>query len=221
MMCLQENGYLVRASRLPAGMLWELREMIFTPGSAGTRCLLDDPGVRAAAVALRRELVAAGLLGTSATAVQAIAFDKTAGTNWKVSWHQDLMFPFAAAPPAAAGYGAAVRKDGVNYSRPPTAVLEELLAVRLHLDDCGPENGPLRVIPGSHRHGVLPSEAIPAVAAAADERQCEAREGELLIMRPLLLHASSRAEKPGHRRVLHLVYHSGRPLAAAVWHRSV
>lgn len=218
-MGLQENGYVILPARLPAEMLRGLRETIFTPGLAGTRCLLDDAGVRVAAAALRRELSLAGLLDGPATAIQAIAFDKTPGTNWKVGWHQDLMFPFAA-PPTAAGFGVVARKDGIDYARPPAEVLEELLAVRLHLDDCGPDNGPLRVVPGSHRLGILASDAIPQALAAAADRTCTAWEGELLVMRPLILHTSSRAIRPGHRRVLHLVYHSGRPPAAA-WHRAV
>lgn len=218
-MGLQENGYLILPSQLPAERLRGLRETIFTPGLAGTRCLLDDPGVQATAADLRRELTLAGLLVDSATAIQAIAFDKTPGTNWKVSWHQDLMFPFAA-PPTAPGFGVVARKDGIDYARPPAAVLEELLAVRLHLDDCGPDNGPLRVVPGSHLLGILASDAIPQALATAADRTCTARVGELLVMRPLILHASSRAIRPGHRRVLHLVYHSGQPPAAA-WHRSV
>ncbi len=39
-------------------------------------------------------------------------------------------------------------------------------------------------------------------------------------MRPLLLHASSKASEPGHRRVLHLVYDLGGDPPQA-WHRSV
>jgi hypothetical protein len=47
-----------------------------------------------------------------------------------------------------------------------------------------------------------------------------AHAGEALLMKPLLLHASSQATAPKHRRVLHLVYHSGEAVAAP-WHRVV
>jgi hypothetical protein len=41
-----------------------------------------------------------------------------------------------------------------------------------------------------------------------------------LLMKPLLLHASSPATAPKHRRVLHLVFHSGEATAEP-WHRAV
>jgi hypothetical protein len=31
---------------------------------------------------------------------------------------------------------------------PPAEILDKMLTLRVHLDDCGEENGPLRVIPG-------------------------------------------------------------------------
>jgi len=61
----------------------------------GQRCLLDHTLVRQTAVDLQAELRAAGLLPDGAVAIQAIAFDKNPATNWKVTWHQDVMFPFA------------------------------------------------------------------------------------------------------------------------------
>jgi ectoine hydroxylase-related dioxygenase (phytanoyl-CoA dioxygenase family) len=49
----------------------------------------------------------------------------------------------------AAGYGAAVEwhQDWAFY--PHTN--DDLLAIGIYFDDCGPDNGPLMVIPGSHR----------------------------------------------------------------------
>ena len=197
----------------------ELRATLFAEGSAGTRCLLDLPQVAEVAKELKAELTVQGLISGDAVAIQAIAFDKTPGTNWKVAWHQDLMFPFAR-PVTAPGYDLPVRKGGVDYARPPLRILEELLAVRLHLDPCGPNNGPLRVCPGSHRHGFIPSQECGAWASAHGEYAALAEQGEVILMRPLLLHASSQATEPGHRRVLHLVYH-GAGRAEEPWHRSV
>lgn len=216
---LQREGWAIHRSGIAAVDLERLRESVFKPGAAGTRCLLDLPEVQAVARQLRSELVAAGLLPASAVAIQAISFDKTPETNWKVAWHQDLMFPFAR-PVQAAGYDLPAKKDGVDFARPPLEVLEELLAVRLHLDDCEATNGPLRVSPGSHRHGIIASGECAAEAARHGEQLCLAKEGEALLMRPLLLHASSQASSPRHRRVLHLVYHAGGDVADA-WHRAV
>jgi ectoine hydroxylase-related dioxygenase (phytanoyl-CoA dioxygenase family) len=196
-----------------------LRGSIFKVGDAGARCLLDHPAVASVARGLGRELIDAGILADGAVAIQAIAFDKSADANWKVTWHQDLMFPFAR-PVQTNGYDLPCMKDGVNYARPPLAVLERLLAVRLHLDDCDDANGPLKVVPGSHRLGIIASDELAAYVASLGTVACTAKEGEALLMRPLLLHASSKAVVPRHRRVLHLVYYAGAPIAEE-WHRSV
>jgi ectoine hydroxylase-related dioxygenase (phytanoyl-CoA dioxygenase family) len=218
-MDFEHDGWTRVATGIDAECIARLRAEAFTEGSAGTRCLLDLTEVRAAALQLKRELIASGHLPSGSIAIQAIAFDKTPATNWKVAWHQDLMFPFAAAA-SARGFDLPTRKDGVDFARPPRAVLEELLAVRLHLDPCGATNGPLRVSPGSHREGLIPSSACGEMAARGGEVACLAEQGEAVLMRPLLLHASSQATLPARRRVLHFVYHSGTPVAEA-WHRAV
>ena len=218
-MDLEHDGWTRVATGIDTECIVRLRATAFTEGSAGTRCLLDRPEVQTAALQLKRELIASGHLPASAIAIQAIAFDKTPATNWKVTWHQDLMFPFAAAA-SAPGFDLPTRKDGIDFARPPRAVLEELLAVRLHLDPCDATNGPLRVSPGSHREGLIPSSTCGARATRGGEVPCLAEQGEAILMRPLLLHASSQASQPARRRVLHFVYHSGSPVAEA-WHRAV
>lgn len=202
------NGWAVIQLQLASPSSSALRDQIFVAGEAGTRCLLDVPEVADIARSIRAELIQEGVLSIHAVAVQAIAFDKTAQTNWKVTWHQDVMFPFAA-PVRVTGYDLAARKDGVDYARPPRTVLEEMLAVRLHLDDCDETNGPLRVSPGTHRAGILKSADLAAAVSRHGEVTCQARSGDALLMRPLLLHASSPARMPKHRRVLHIVYYSG------------
>ncbi len=215
---LEMHGWAKLPSALPEASRRALRETIFAPGAAGQRCLLDQDHVRHAAVRLRATLISAGL-GPHPVAIQAIAFDKTAGTNWKVAWHQDLMFPFAA-PVSTPDFAVPSVKDGIPYARPPVSVLKNLLAVRLHLDDCDLTNGPLRICPGSHRHGIIPSREAADHVRAHTELTCTAVEGELLLMRPLALHSSSPAIEPRHRRVLHFVYYHG-PALAEQWHREV
>lgn len=216
---LAQEGWVLFPARVSDSLLDALCEEAFTSGVAGTRCRLDVPVVREVAGLLRAELSAAGLLGGSAVAIQAIAFDKTPDANWKVTWHQDLMFPFAR-PVGAEGFELASKKDDIDYARPPRAVLENLLAVRLHIDDCDDTNGPLRVAPRSHRDGVLKSTAIAGRVAALGEQVCHARRGEAVLMKPLTLHASSPATTPRHRRVLHVVYYDG-PAIAEPWYRAV
>lgn len=216
---LQRDGFGLVRTKLEPALLQSLRDSIFATGEAGTRCLLDHPAVRTTALRLREELTAAGLLPAGARAVQAIAFDKTPGTNWKVTWHQDLLFPFAEAM-TGGGFALPCLKDGIHYARPPLEVLETMTAVRLHLDDCDETNGPLRIAPGSHRRGILDSAAIPAHLEELGETTCLAKEGEALLMKVLALHASSRATSPRHRRVLHFVYDAGVPITGA-WHRAM
>jgi hypothetical protein len=36
------------------------------------------------------------------------------------------------------------------YVQLPVSVLEQLMAIRVHVDECTAENGPLRVVPESH-----------------------------------------------------------------------
>jgi ectoine hydroxylase-related dioxygenase (phytanoyl-CoA dioxygenase family) len=218
-MKLQEAGFTTAKSSIDADTLEILRGSIFTAGEAGTRCLLDDPTVKSVAISLREDLSSQGLMDKKAIAVQAIAFDKTPSANWKVTWHQDLMFPFATRTKTVE-YALACVKDGVNYARPPAGILADMTAVRLHLDDCDEQNGPLRVSPGSHMGGILKSSEIPEHLARHGEFTCLAKEGEVIMMKVLALHASSLASSPRHRRVLHIVYYSGHQ-TDETWHRTI
>ncbi|HEX4951160.1 MAG TPA: phytanoyl-CoA dioxygenase family protein, partial [Blastocatellia bacterium] len=145
------------------------------------------------------------ILGDNAKVVRGIFFDKTPVANWKVPWHQDTMIAVRAKKDVA-GFSAWSIKAGVVHTQPPVAVLTSILTVRLHLDDTDETNGALRVIPGSHLHGVLSDDAVQQWKARQSTVMCSVRSGGALLMRPLLLHASSVAAQPTHRRVLHLEY---------------
>jgi hypothetical protein len=147
--------------------------------------LLDQPSILKTAAILRENLVRDGLLSRSSRAVQAIVFDKNAATNWRVSWHQDVMFPFAA-PTHSPEFDLPSRKDGVHYARPPRWVLEELVVGRLHFDDCDHSNGPLQVSPASHVDGILPSTRILTQVGRRTEVICSMASGELRLMKPLV-----------------------------------
>lgn len=218
-MNLGEHGFTTLRSTIPEIRLADLRDSLFAESSAGERCLLDQPAVRETAELIKEQLMESGHLPSGAVAIQAIAFNKTATTNWKVAWHQDLMFPFAERV-SSPGFELPSIKQDVHYARPPSKVLGELLAVRLHLDDCEETNGPLRISPGTHLFGIHPTKEISALVARHGEETCLASSGDILLMHPLTLHASSQATVPGHRRVLHLVYHTGTPIPET-WHRAV
>lgn len=172
-------------------------------GRGGVRNLFDvAPAVRALATSTAVREVAEAVLGDRCFAVRALLFDKTPDSNWKVVWHQDLTIAVRARA-AVHGFGPWSEKAGVPHVQAPEDVLERMLAVRVHLDDCGVDNGPVRVIPGSHRVGRLNGEGIDSYRAAYEPVDCLAERGGILAFRPLILHASSPALRPGRRRVVH------------------
>src|SRR5206468_7563965 len=130
---------------------------------------------------------------------------KTPHANWKVAWHQDLSIAVRERLDVA-GFGPWSLKNGVVHVQPPREVLESMLTVRLHLDDCGQDNGPLRVVAGSHALGILPPREVQRLVQARPVTTCVVPRGGALLMRPLLLHASSAALRAGHRRVIHLEF---------------
>jgi ectoine hydroxylase-related dioxygenase (phytanoyl-CoA dioxygenase family) len=74
------------------------------------------------------------------------------------------------------------------------------------LDNCDADNGALKVMPKSHLHGKLGSEQISYLGQTGKVHICTAKAGDVLVMRPLLLHSSSASVQPRHRRVLHIEY---------------
>jgi hypothetical protein len=172
---------------------------------AGWRNLLQrSPAVRDLAHSPAMRNLLAGLGGENARPVRAVFFDKNPANNWKVPWHQDVTIAVAERCEAP-GFKNWSVKDGVLHVQPPAEFLARMITIRIHLDDCGEDNGPLRVVPGSHRHGRLSATEITRLTATG-EITCCVRQGGAVAMRPLLLHASSPAELPSHRRVIHLEF---------------
>jgi Phytanoyl-CoA dioxygenase (PhyH) len=173
-------------------------------GIFAVRNLLEEcPEIQkfASSPAIRR--LVEPILGTKSFPVRGILFDKVPEANWKVPLHQDVTIAVQNKVEAD-GYGPWSIKADVLHVQPSAAVLDEMLSVRLHIDPCGEENGALRVIPGSHRQGRIAEESIPTIREATPEHVCVAGAGDVLLMRPLLLHASSASLVPSHRRVVHL-----------------
>jgi ectoine hydroxylase-related dioxygenase (phytanoyl-CoA dioxygenase family) len=145
------------------------------------------------------------VLGSGARVVRGVFFDKTPEANWKIIWHQDTTIAVKEKREVA-GYGPWSIKAGVFNVQPPASVLERMLTVRVHLDDADENNGALRVIPGSHTGGILEQEEIERWKQRATPVVCSVKRGGAMLMKPLLLHASSASMNPSHRRVLHLEY---------------
>jgi ectoine hydroxylase-related dioxygenase (phytanoyl-CoA dioxygenase family) len=175
-------------------------------GQAGLRTLaMQLPEVRAMRAHPKLIALASKILGSPAFVVRTLLFDKTPGANWKVPWHQDLTIAVHERRDLD-GFAPWSVKDGVPHVQPPSEFLARMITLRIHLDDCLAENGALRVLPGTHRSGRLSPAEITQAREQSSEAICEVSQGGLLIMRPLLLHASSPAVSPRHRRVLHLEF---------------
>jgi len=148
-------------------------------------------------------------LAAQASLVRAILFDKTADSNWLVSWHQDKTVAVDARFDRP-GWGPWSIKKLVHHVQVPVEVLQQMVTFRVHLDPCSTENGCLKVISGSHREGVLSQAQISRLSSTMPVQVIEAPVCSALVMRPHLLHASSKATSPARRRILHLEYSSYR-----------
>jgi hypothetical protein len=155
----------------------------------GIRNLLSNPIVRelAGSDQLRSHVVP--VLGEGCFAVRGVFFNKSPKANWKVSWHQDCVIAVREKLDIE-DWGPWSSKADVIHVRPTFAVLQQMLSIRIHMDDCGDDNGALKVIPGSHRDGILLDNEIrnqsKNIAVA-----CAAFRGDAVLMRPLMFHPSS------------------------------
>ena len=97
-------------------------------------------------------------------------------------------------------------KEGNIFVQPPAEVLRKIVAVRLHVDECSSDDGPLKVVPGSHTHGRTGHDTALALRDTLGEVVCPVARGGALLMSPLLLHSSSKATGQSRRRVLHFLF---------------
>ncbi len=186
----------------------------------GVRNLLEIcPAAQALAKNPSVRQFATAVLGDNAFAVRAIYFDKVPDANWSLFWHQDNVIAVKARRDAA-GFVAWSQKAGVWQVQPPAEILARMIAVRVHLDDCGPNNGPLRVLPGSHRFGWL-DEQLDDWKSRVPEVVCTVRCGGVVAMCPLTLHASAPSEAASHRRVIHIEYAAVELPAGLEWNHRI
>lgn len=172
---------------------------------AGIRHLLSHPMVAEVANDPRVLGLAQSVLGHDAFPFRATLFDKSPLANWLITWHQDTALPLREKHEVA-GWGPWSLKEGLTYAHAPASALEKVVALRLHMDDSTVENGPLRVLPGTHRTGVLTDQQVEAAATKIDATTCLISQGGVIVMRPLIIHASSKSESHIPRRVLHIEY---------------
>jgi hypothetical protein len=204
---LETVGYAVIPSILPDSQVQHLSRLItsFVDATHSTRKLLDAPWCSELGEQLRVDPHLRPLLPSNAQVVQCTLFAKSVEKNWLVSLHQDLSVPVAGRVESSQCSGWS-QKEGDLFVQPPIAVLEDIVAIRVHLDDCDESNGALRVVSGSHRLGRLTSSAAIEERNRCGECSVAVARGGVMVMRPLLLHASSKASSDAPRRVLHFVF---------------
>ena len=182
---------------------------------AGARHAMRSPVVAHLARDARLMSRVRCVLGSEAVPYRATLFDKSPVSNWLVVWHQDTALPLRQRNDSPE-WGPWSTRGGLLYAHAPAWALEHVVALRVSLDDSLKTNGPLRVLPDSHRAGVLTEDQIDQRAREVRPVDCLASAGSVVVMRPLTVHASSKARSDHRRRVLHIEYATSMNLAAAI-----
>lgn len=182
---------------------------------AGARHVLSVPVVGQVALDPRMVQIARQFIGAGATPFRATLFDKSGHANWLVVWHQDTALPLRERIERPE-WGPWSTKAGVLYAHAPAWALEQVVALRVSLDDSLTTNGPLRVLPNSHRWGVLSEQQIEHLVRETMPLVCMTAAGGVVALRPLTLHASSKAVDDRPRRILHIEYAPSVSLAPGI-----
>ncbi len=213
------DGFCIVRGVTSADEIQELCAALGSTSRAGRRGLLVEPVIAAWAHSGRFLDLVRPHLADEPRPVRAIYFDKSAERNWLVPWHQDVTVALRDRHEVP-GFGSWSVKDGIPHVQPPVALLEQMLTIRIHLDDVDETNGALRVLPGTHRSGRLSADHIRAARAEQSEFLCTVPAGSALLMRPLLLHASGRSTSARQRRVLHIEYAGFNLPQPLQWHEA-
>jgi ectoine hydroxylase-related dioxygenase (phytanoyl-CoA dioxygenase family) len=216
---IDEQGFAIFPHLLSDGDIEQLAKALadanLLKGRAGMRQALRVPVVAEIVQQPQLLAIAREILGNEAVPFRATWFDKSPRANWLVAWHQDRALPLRRRHEMP-GWGPWSVKEGVIHAHAPASALRQVLALRFHIDDSNADNGPLRVLPGSHKAGVLSDEEIHKLTARTSPVECLVAKGGVLAMRPLIVHASSKSQSERPRRVLHVEYASSQFIADGI-----
>lgn len=196
------------AERFPAAIAGSLADL----RAALVELPLEQAGVRIRGIEPLRPFlacrgaigsIAASMLGPGCRAVRAILFDKTAGTNWSLAWHQDRTICVKQRIEVD-GFSPWTTKSGLQHVAPPFDLLTRMVTLRAHLDDVPATNAPLLIAPSSHARGRVPVAAIEQVVRQCGTYACLADAGDVWLYATPILHASEASTVPAHRRVLQI-----------------
>ena len=152
-------------------------------------------------------------LGERFGLVRVLFFDKPPDQSWSLPWHRDLTIAVADHSVPTTTFRRPTIKQGVPHVEAPRWLLERMLTARIHLDEMTAENGPLEVLPGSHRmtseqNSTVEQDLAIDAAPSSAPRSILSDAGDVFLMRPLLVHCSGHSQRntTRHRRILHLEF---------------
>jgi ectoine hydroxylase-related dioxygenase (phytanoyl-CoA dioxygenase family) len=134
---------------------------------------------------------------------KSIYFDKPEKSNWLVVYHQDLTISVDKKTEIKS-FENWTTKHNQFAVQPPKEILEQNFTVRIHIDKTTKENGALKVLNKSHRKGIIRTENIEIENEI--ETICEVGKGGIMIMKPLIFHASNKTTNNQRRRVIHIEF---------------
>ncbi|EAY27882.1 phytanoyl-CoA dioxygenase family protein [Microscilla marina] len=217
-----EKGYVIYPNALPAQVTQELlNQIIHTPlpqdnsyfrahqDLFAIRNLLGEiPSLKTILKNNQvQQILQQQFLTLPVRCIKAIYFDKPPQSNWVVNWHQDLTINVKQKPnDVPKGFKKWIKKAGFWSVQPPVNYLENIVTLRIHLDECTVNNGALKVLEASHIPGIKPSQNLTDLKKTYNEITCEVPKGGIFVMSPLLWHASSKNKSMRHRRVIHLEF---------------
>jgi hypothetical protein len=218
---LKKYGYTFCRGALDVSMLGEIIEEIEGQTCEMTRAGIRNPqtcfpSIQKLIQSPALQSIINQFLPDKVLPVRSILFDKSENTDWGVPWHQDLTIAVQAKHEMP-GFSSWTLKDGIQHVQPPIEIMERMVTLRVHLDDTDVTNGALRVIPESHRQQRYTSEAIAQETSKHSEIICDAKAGDVLVMKPLLLHSSKKGIATGHRRIIHIEFSADNLPSPLVW----
>ena len=149
--------------------------------------------------------IARQLIGLGARPVRAIAFDKHLDQNWALDWHQDRTIAVRRRLEVP-GFGPWGSKSGQPHVSPPFEIIERMVTLRIHLDPVDDKTAPLRIVPGSHRLGMIQEASITEIVGKLGFSECLAEAGDVWAYATPILHASRPTTANVRRRVLQVDY---------------
>ena len=149
-------------------------------------------------------------------AVRVVSFNKSIDENWGVPWHQDRVVAVGERHEVD-GFSNWSCKGGVWHCESPQVVLNEMLFVRVHLDDAEGESGNMEIALNSHRLGKVASQDAARAAQEFEREVCYAKRGDVLVLEMLTLHRSLPSKSSTPRRVFRLDYSAAHLPEPLVW----